>query len=197
MSFYYIILENILVIKNIIQLIGDIVNIITNIIITIGGIFAIMFFRRLQEKRLDASFSYLSRLKARIHYLLNIFEDYEDEILDRFIPQDKRRPIEASKSLFVNKIIDNFSKYANETLIFLMNADDQFPSGIGWISMYDDFLVFLEDCEKINNEKYYKWASLNGKEDYSSTHKKNMQDMINLINSYQKDIEKKICPKQK
>lgn len=171
----------------------NIVNIIVGIVAIIGGFAAIMYFRKLREKRLNASFSYLSRLKVRIHYLHGTYKIYSEDIMRRFVPEDSRRSPESSKSLFIKKVIDNFSNLASETLEFLKNTDDQMPSGIGWTSMLDKFLVFLEDCEKINIENFYLWSDLENKDEYISSNLNNMEEMLNLIETYQTKIEQKIC----
>lgn len=172
-----------------------IVNIFVGTVAIIGGVFAILFFRKLKEKRLDASFNYLSRLKVRINGLCEMFSEHSEGIVDRLLPSNKRRLTAPEKSMFIDELIDVFSENALETLNFLKTQNDQLPSKKGWTDMMDEFLSFLEDCAQIRNKNYFKWNFLepDEKENYIRKHINNMKIMLKSITDYQRIIENKIC----
>ncbi len=186
---------SILTVNDVISFLEIIVKIIVGIVAIIGGVIAIMYFRKMREKRLNASFCYLSRLKVRINYLYNTFSDNSEDIIYRFIPEAERRLPDTAKSLFINNIIKTFSNNANETLNFLKQQDDQMPSKRGWTKWFDVFIDFLEDCQNIGDEKYFKWNNLdkNKMNEYITLNLKNMKKMLDSIIEYQIEVESKIC----
>lgn len=179
-----------------IDTIETIVNILTGLIVSVGGIGGVVFLKKIQEKKLNATFGYLSRLKVRIHFLKNTFDNYQDILLDRLIPVQNRRAVDLSKTPFIDGIIIQFSKTAEETLDFLKNEDNQIPAQDKWTEYYDDLLVFLEDFKNINNAAYYKFSSNDlesDKQTYSYVHSRNLESMLNSINKCQKELEHKMC----
>lgn len=179
-----------------ISLIKQFTDIMVNGIIFIGGVLGISYLSKLKDKNLNAILGHSSRLTVYIHYLQSNFEEFKDDILERFKPQNIRDEPPLARQELVANIIKDFSKMAHDTLSFLRSEDNQMPISLGWVEQYNMFLDFLIDCEKIKDESYYKWDENENfqeiSEDYFNKHSKNMINMINAISTHQKNIEKKL-----
>ncbi len=177
-------------------------NIITNIIVIIGGVFGILYLQKLREKQIDATFSYLARLKIRLQYILDIMIKYKLQILDRFIISNKRRNSIANVATS-SFVLEQLALRSKETIQFLMDSDDQVPASENWLEYCDILLEFLEDCEKLLEKDYYKWVPDKDtdteklQEEYYEKHKTNIELMLNSIRNNQKEIQEKLFKKRK
>ena len=77
---------------------------------------------------MNAAFSYLTQFQVRLKTLQTLFIEYENQIMERFIPETKRREDADAISSFINEIINEFSRNALETLKFLQESQEQMPA---------------------------------------------------------------------
>ena len=169
-------------------------NICVNIIVILGGLLGLLYYRKLKEKQMNAAFSYLTQLQVRLKTLQTLYISYEDQLMERFIPETKRREDADAISSFINEIVDEFSTNALETLKFLQESQEQMPASKDWIEKYEKLIEFLLDAEHLSMHTFYKWIDdddkqLRGK--YLQKHKKNLDDMLSDIKTEQeKNIER-------
>lgn len=172
--------------NSILDNIDTIVNILSSLVVIVGGILGTLLLTSLREKNLNATFGYFARLKVRINFLLNTFTNNKVEILNRlFNPDGERREDDPQKTAFIDKVIQNFAKEAEETRYFLKHEDDQMPCSKEWIDNYSTFLGFLEDCENLQYPMYFKNTETSEQNEYFSKHTENMKKMLELIDKRQ------------
>lgn len=181
---------------NILEIILQISDILINASILIGGVWAISQIKKLREKRIDSTFSYLLRLQIRLKNLSHIFEKYNDYILDCLTIPTARTCFVDADNAFASKLTTKFSKDASETFKFLMDMDDQIPLDAEWIEHYNVLIDFLEvyNMMSIDCEHYYVWSEdiENNKTIFYKKHIDNMRWMISRIDDEQKKLGKKI-----
>lgn len=169
-------------------------NIVVNIVVIIGGILGLLYYRKLKEKQMNAAFSYLAQLQVRLKTLQTLYISYEKQIMKRFIPETKRREDADATSSFINDIIDEFSKSALETLKFLQDSQEQMPASKEWIDKYDILIEFLLDAEHLSMHTFFKWIDDDDNQlrtTYLQKHKKNLTELLNDIKTEQeKNIKK-------
>ena len=177
----------------------SIMTILIDLLVAIVGVYSIWYLYKLKEKRLNATFSFYSRLGIRLHVLKSLLEDYQEAFLDRYIPQAHRHELPLDSAKTINDSIDKLLETANETLLFLKAAEEQVPASPNWIECYNILLDFLYDCGQLENEMYFKWRE-NYKEKQSSyykKHHKNIETMLEDILSSQKILQAKLYKKPK
>lgn len=171
-------------------------DIIVNIIVIIGGILGFNYIRKLREKQVDSTFSYLMRLNVRLKYFYEVLDTYKEEIMDCFVPENCRREISANRIHLVANVIKHLSESAQETLEFLMNENNQMPAQEGWTDHLNLFIEFLIDCEQLNQTVYFKWSDENNldaqKEKYYTDNLKNIEELIEMVKGRQTKLENKI-----
>lgn len=178
-----------------IQNIESYTNIIENLIIFVGGIMGIIFWRRLRNKQENAIFSYLTQLQVRIKTLYEIFEQYHTSIMERFLPQTSRRTDITSQTTFIDGIIRSFVTEADETLKFLEKTDDQMPASKNWPQLFNCLIEFLLDAKYLSMDTFYKWPQGNYeqlKDNYYNKHIENLKSILAAIDENQKKIIKHI-----
>ena len=174
-------------------------SIIVNIIVALGGVLGLLYYRKLREKQKNAVFSYLTQLKVRSETLYALYITYEQQIMECFIPETKRRRDLDSTSSFIDKIIDEFSQCAAETLEFLKNSNEQMPASKEWSEEYDILIEFLLDAKHLSMGTYYKWISDDDKEQrktYAARHKNNLKKILEDITEKQNENISKMFSKQ-
>lgn len=181
---------------NILEKMLQVSDLIINIATILGGIWIISQIKKLREKRLDSTFSYLLRLQIRMKNLSSIFEQYNDFLLDCLvIPTQRKRSVDADNA-YISQLISKFLNDISESLKFLMEMDDQIPIDIEWIDQYNKFIEFLETYNMlaIDSEHYYLWSDNIElqKNKFYEDHLKNMKSMISKIDIEQKSLSKKI-----
>ncbi len=180
---------------------NDFLQIVVNIIVILGGILGFNYIIRLREKQLDSIFTYLTRLNIRLKYFRNLLHDYRYEIMDCFLPEGSRREISADRVSLVNHAITDLAKNAKETLIFLKEESNQMPAQKGWIDCFNVFVEFLIDCEKIDQDVYFKWTAYDDiqeeKEKYYNNAIDNIDKLIEMVYSRQTKLEHDIFKKNK
>lgn len=197
---HYEVMTNIIdtdtMISYILMNVDTIVNIIVNIIVIIGGILGFSYIKNLREKQIDSTFSYLTKLNIRLNYFHELLIVYKDEIMDYFIPEDYRREISADRISLITEMIRCFSENAKETLKFLMYEDNQLPAQKGWINCFNNFIVFLIDCEQLNQNTYFKWTARDDleeqKEKYYNNNLKNIEHLLEMVHVRQSELEDNI-----
>lgn len=170
-------------------------NIIVNIVVTLGGILGLLYYRKLKEKQMNAAFSYLTQFQVRLKTLQTLFIEYENQIMERFIPETKRREDADAISSFINEIINEFSRNALETLKFLQESQEQMPASKDWINKYEILIEFLLDAEHLSMPTFYKWIDDDEnqlRDRYVKKHKKNLAELLNDIKKEQQKNIKKI-----
>lgn len=186
-------------ISDILTNVNTIINSCVNIIVFIGGILGLKYINKLRERQSDSVFSYLTRLNVRLRFFKMSLTDYKTEILDQFIPESHRREIGPERVVFIDEVINNFSESAKETLNFLRNENDQMPAQIGWFKCLDTLIEFLNDCEHLIQNGYYKWNINNDmdseKESYYCKHMENINKLIEMITDRQRQLEIEIFKK--
>lgn len=178
-----------------IQNIESYTNIIENLVIILGGVMGITFFRHLRNKQENAIFSYLTQLQVRIKTLYEIFEQYHTPIMERFVPQTSRRTDITGQTTFIDEIIQNFVSTAQETLDFLEKTDDQMPASKNWPELFNCLIEFLLDVKCLSMDTFHKWSQSNCeqlKKDYYDKHKANLEAILNAIDKNQNKIVKRI-----
>lgn len=198
-SIYVLIANNHESLTNVISVISDAFDLFLSILIFIGGVFGIGYLKNLHEKSLNATFGYYAQLKVRIHLLNTTFVENKEYILDRFVPDDKRKLIDPAKEAFIKREIEQFIENANETHEFLKNAIDQVPCSFDWAQKYTILLDFLEDVSKLKNLTYYKWSKdpFEQKEKYFKLHNDNMESLLKDIKTQEIKIQRKMHRKQR
>lgn len=176
-------------------------QIIVNIVVILGGILGFNYIKKLREKQLDSTFTYLTRLNIRLKYFRNLLLDYRDEIMDCFLPEGSRREISADRVSLVNHAITNLAKNAKETLNFLKEESNQMPAQQGWIDCFNVFVEFLIDCEKIDQDAHFKWIAHENiqeeKEEYYNNALDNINKLLEMVYSRQSKLEHDIFKKKK
>lgn len=178
-----------------IQNIESYTNIIGNLVIIVGGMMGIIFFRHLRNKQENAIFSYLTQLQVRIKTLYEIFEKYHAPIMERFVPQTSRRTDVTGQTAFIDEIIQNFISTAQETLDFLKKTDNQMPASKNWPELFNCLIEFLLDVKCLSMDTFHKWPQGNCeqlKNDYYNKHKENLEAILKAIDKNQKKIVKRI-----
>lgn len=172
----------------------NITTIILNFFVVIIGLCGARYLYKLKEKRLNATFTYYSRLKVRLQILSFILQENKDEILDRFIPVNNRHEAELNRSGIIRDSIEELVSTANDTILFLKTEEEQMPASIDWSEHYCTLLELLYDCRHIGNENYFKWSSdyKMKQEKYYETHLKNLEYMQEKISERQIDLEEKM-----
>lgn len=169
-------------------------NIVVNIVVILGGILGLLYYRKLKEKQMNAAFNYLTQLQVRLKTLQTLYISYENQIMERFIPETKRREDADAISSFINEIIVEFSANALETLNFLQKSQEQMPASKDWLVKYEILIEFLLDAEHLSMPTFYKWIDDDKKQlrtVYSQKHKKNLAELLNDIKIEQgKNIKK-------
>ena len=163
-------------------------NIVVNIVVVLGGILGLLYYRKLKEKQMNAAFSYLTQLQVRLKTLQTLYISYENQIMERFIPETKRREDADATSSFINEIIDEFSRNALETLKFLQDSQEQMPASKDWIDKYELLIEFLLDAGHLSMPTFYKWIDDDNKQSrtkYIQKHKKNLEELLNDIKAEQ------------
>lgn len=174
-------------------------NIIVNLIVICGGVMGILYCKQLRDKQMNATFSYLTQLKVRVKKLYNLYSYYGKEIMDRYVPENKRRHDINAKTPFMDDIIKEFAENAAETLSFLRETGEQMPASREWPIYFDLLLDFLNDAEHLSNPQFNKWASdedIMQKEDYYKKHKENLCNIIKVVDQRQKYLTNKIFSKK-
>lgn len=144
---------------------------------------------------MNAAFSYLTQFQVRLKTLQTLFIEYENQIMERFIPETKRREDADAISSFINEIINEFSRNALETLKFLQESQEQMPASKDWINKYEILIEFLLDAEHLSMPTFYKWIDDDEnqlRDRYVKKHKKNLAELLNDIKKEQQKNIKKI-----
>lgn len=173
-------------------------SIMVNIIVILGGILGLLYCKKLKEKQMNATFSYLTQLKVRLQILQTMYATHENEIMERFIPETKRREDACAKSSFINDIVDEFSRNALETLKFLQESQEQMPASKDWVDKYEILIEFLLDAEHLSMHTFYKWIEDDEKQErdsYLQKHKKNLNELLSDIKTEQQKNIKIMFPK--
>lgn len=182
--------------SNVITNIDSIVNIVVNILVIYGGILGLQYIKKMREKQVDSTFSYLTKLNIRLKYFYEILSIYGEDIMDRFVPAGCRREIAADRVCVVDETIKRLSSNATETLGFLKNEDNQMPAEVGWTTCFNKFIEFLIDCEQINENNYFKWmvtADLEQKKKkYYDTNLTNIDKLLQMVCTQQCKVEEDI-----
>lgn len=187
---------------NVLSTFKDCSDLILNIFVIIGGVIGLRFINKQREKRMEASFGYMSRLSIHIKIIKALFEHYKDELLNQLLEQSIRTPREEFPNCSVEKIISAFESQINKTIEFLMSEDNQMPVYAGWTKKISMFTEFLESYETVFSGDGYIWLDDKDKvnqymDDFYRDHKKNMEKMLDDIMHYQENIESKIAKKRK
>lgn len=171
-------------------------NIIVNIVVIIGGVAGILYWKKLRDKQVNATFSYLTQLQVRIDKLYTIYTEYNTEIMERYIPQLKRRQDINAKTPFIDQIIIEFAESSAETLKFLRTTSEQMPASKEWPTYFRMLLEFLGDAEHLSIETFHKWASdeeiAEKRDKYNEAHKNNLKNIIEAIELQQIYLTQKI-----
>lgn len=181
-------LMNMVSVNNFWSNVETISNIVVNIVVVLGGILGLLYYRKLKEKQMNAAFSYLTQLQVRLKTLQTLYISYENQIMERFIPETKRREDADATSSFINEIIDEFSRNALETLKFLQDSQEQMPASKDWIDKYELLIEFLLDAGHLSMPTFYKWIDDDNKQSrtkYIQKHKKNLEELLNDIKAEQ------------
>lgn len=173
-------------------------NILVNIVVIIGGVVGLLYYKKLKERQSNAVFSYLTQLEVRLKQLQLIYLSYEDYLMERFIPDAKRVEDVNATLTFINKIVKEFANNALETLNFLRKSQEQMPASKDWVVKYDLLIEFLFDAYHLSIENYFKWMSDDEKvlrKQYAEKHKKNLEEILNDIKNEQEKITDKLFKK--
>ena len=174
-------------------------NIVVNIIVIIGGILGFNYIRKIKEKQIDATFSYLTRLNVRLKFFNDIFITYGEEIMDCFIPENYRREIVPDRISLVSERIKDLAENAKETLKFIRDENNQMPAQKGWVDKFNTFVEFLIDCEQLDQSIYYKWSIMDEYEEkksqYYEENSKNIQELLRMVHERQIKLEEEMFKK--
>lgn len=186
-------------INDVLQTVQVFSEIIVNLLLVVTAVVGMSYVLKMRDKQKNTAFSYLSRLHVRLKYYYTALKKYKDEIMERFILEDKRHDVDVSKIDLIDAEISQLAENAQETLAFLKEENDQMPAAADWTEKYNLFVEFLLDCKNLNMSSYYKWEDGEDSEYqlYYEKHLKNIESMINDIEKCQKDIEKTIFHKWK
>lgn len=199
---YGYLLELLHIISYIIQKIGNyngmdniesFTNSVANTVVVIVGISGIFYCKKLKEKQMNATFSYLAQLQVRVKSLYDLFDIYQDNIMERlYLPRERKEDL-TDLTPFIEDLIEQFSSLADETISFLRQTDEQMPACREWPELYSRLIVFLNDMRQISNKNYHKWYKPSGEtEQYKKIHVNNMKLILDAIEERQKEITKKI-----
>lgn len=175
-----------------------ILTILIELLVAVAGVYGIRYFYKLKVKNYNATFGYYSRLKVRLHKLLTILnKEYKDYILDRFVQEEYRPDVNLEQAGNIKYDIIELATDAKETLAFLKKEDDQMPASEDWNKHIDVLLDFLEDCERIQDDKFFKWQSdfKAQKDTYYELHNSNLKTMLDCIDEQQAVLQEKIYRK--
>ncbi len=185
---------------DILTVIDSVVEIIVNIFVIIGGICGLNYIKKLREKQSDSVFGYLTKLRVRINCINQIFINNCDDITELFINVSNRRIPSANKIQSTYDAAKVLSKNASETLIFLMNEDDQIPAQKGWTKNLNFFISFLIDCEQLKNPTFFKWTNRDEHQkeidNYIEDHIKCMNKLLKMISKCQTSLEDKLYKRE-
>lgn len=179
---------------------SSIINLLSGIIILLGGIMGIKAINKLKDKKFNAVFNFYSRLKVQLKILENLYsnQNYKIFILDRLVIESARRN-EITSLAISDKIIEEIAEVASLILKYLMDENNQMPASKKWIEEINTLVEFLEDCKLMGNFDYYKWNEDNDntKENYYKTHLNNLKNIIKDIENEQIKIINKIFKQKK
>lgn len=184
----------IIAIKDVLETFQVFSEIIVNLLLVVTAVVGMSYVLKMRDKQKNTAFSYLSRLHVRLKYYYTALKKYKDEIMERFILEDKRHDVDVSKIDLIDAEISQLAENAQETLAFLKEENDQMPAAADWTEKYNLFVEFLLDFKNLNMSSYYKWEDSEDSEYqlYYEKHLNNIERMINDIEKCQKDIEKTI-----
>ena len=158
-----------------------------------------IYIRKIKEKQIDATFSYLTRLNVRLKFFNDIFITYGEEIMDCFIPENYRREIVPDRISLVSERIKDLAENAKETLKFIRDENNQMPAQKGWVDKFNTFVEFLIDCEQLDQSIYYKWSIMDEYEEkksqYYEENSKNIQELLRMVHERQIKLEEEMFKK--
>ena len=177
---------------SLIDFLCKIAELIGNVIIIIGGIFGIVYIKKLKEKRLNAAFGFFSKFSLRLKSISYLFEQNKNTILNSLVNPSDRSKLADIDNSYSQKSVDELVKKALETINFLMEENDQMPVFIGWIDKYNNFISFLETICQLSNSNFFLWNEFDEtkQEEFYNTHSENIKGMIDDIYKFQKQTEK-------
>ena len=175
----------------------DFCELLLSIVAIIGGIIGLLYFNKLREKRLSASFSYMAQLRIHIENIKMLFVSSHDELLNELVCPTQRSPIAEFENSNYNEVINIFKTRVDQALNFLSCTKDQMPVYKGWTEKMALFIQLLETFSFAFNTSGYIWKGSydqiqKQKNSFYSVHEKNLAEMIKDIEEYQKRNESKI-----
>lgn len=173
----------------------DIINCIISVCTLFTGAWCFVRIKKLKEKRLDAMFSFLTRLSIRLKLLISSLEKYSTDIQNALCYESTQSGEEEDDNSYSSNIVLSFLATCQETLTFLMNSDNQVPIQIGWIKKYKKLIEFLDVYVKTEDENFFMWLTdeSSKKEKFFDEHLKNMKSMLKEIEAQQTKLEEEIC----
>lgn len=179
----------------------DFCELLLSIVAIIGGIIGLLYFTKLREKRLSASFSYMAQLRIHIENIKMLFVSSHDELLNELVCPTQRLLIVEFENSNYNEVINIFKNRVDQALVFLSCTKDQMPVYKGWTEKMTLFIHLLETFSFAFNTSGYIWKGSNDqiqkqKDDFYSVHERNLAEMIKDIEEYQKSNESKIVTKR-
>ena len=172
----------------------SVLTVIVDLLVAVAGVFGIRYLYNIKSKRLNATFSYYSRLKVRLYLMRKIVENNKDAFLNKLIPENIRHDLGLENASVINHDMGILVDTANETLKFLKTEEDQFPASEDWIICHNNLLDFLYDCSKMSDPKFYKWKTdyQVKQQEYYSIHLSNLEKMIDDISKQQIKLNDKL-----
>lgn len=186
-----------MMISDLLNNIGTIADIISSISVAVLGYLGISYIYSSKKKKFDETFNFLSKFKIRIIKIQQIFNDPEcyDHILNALLIP-KERPYDINTPEKIKNFLSSFHAYVSETLSFLENSDNQFPTYIGWTENLNNFIEFLEILNIYMPEPFYIFDKSSDKETFYTKNKKVIEILLSDINDYQIQTEKQISDKR-
>lgn len=181
------------------DIIVSIIDLISSIVILIGGLMGISVLNKFKEKQFNARFDFFARLKVQLKIMEGLFTNdiYKDIIINRFYIKKNRTILIDARLAIESQIIHEVSEVASSTLKYLMDENNQMPASKDWINEMNMLIEFLEDCKLIDNQDFYKWIEkdIDLEIAYYEKHSENLKNIIGNIEIEQNKIIKRIFDK--
>ena len=175
--------------------ISTIASITGSLSLFIAALLGLSFFAELREKRNEAVFSYLARLRTLLNFMLIILEKDHVGVLGYLkigtnpAPQEVRRDAELRKSLV---------EYAKQIIQLLSETESQYPpEGESWSHYLNSLYKLLFVCQYMDTIQESYWTSSEGNQIREAEYTgwvDNTRAMLSMIEKKQTLVEKQMSP---
>lgn len=186
--------------KECIEVIVGIIEIASAILVLIGASMGLSTFHKWRVMQLNATFNFYARLKTKLKIISDtIANPVSKKILsERLLPEIARSKDAGVYSPMQQVVIDKLANLAESTIEFFMTEDNQMPISEKWNKQLDTLLEFLQDCESLKDESFFKWTEKNKDimDEYFRLHSENLMTIINDISNRQTELTEKYLKKK-